>query len=69
MKRARRNQGLAWGGLIALAILHLDFWRPQRLELYFGWLPEEIVYRLAWILCAWLYLLWFCSAVWSGDVE
>lgn len=55
-----RDRWIAWGGLCALLVLHLDFWRPQRVVLYLGWIPEEIVYRLAWVLLAWVYLLFLC---------
>jgi hypothetical protein len=36
-------------------------------RLWFGWLPEEALYRLAWMLLAWLYLLWFCTQVWREE--
>lgn len=47
--------------MLTLVALHLDFWRVQRVELYFGWLPEELAWRLAWTLLAWVFLLWFCA--------
>lgn len=50
-----------------LVLLHLDFWRPQRPVIYFGWLPEELAYRLGWMLLAWAYLEWFVRKVWSGE--
>jgi hypothetical protein len=51
---------VAWVVGLALVALHLDFWREQRVELYFGWCPEELLYRLAWMLAAWALLLWLC---------
>jgi hypothetical protein len=60
---------IAWAlGLLLLA-LHLDFWRPQRAELWFGWVPEELLWRLVWMLLAFLYLAWFCSRVWTSAEE
>jgi hypothetical protein len=56
----------ALGGALLLA-LHLDFWRPQHSVLHFGWLPEELGYRIAWMLLAWLYLLHFTAYVWRDD--
>jgi len=55
-----RDRWTAWGGFAGLLLLHLDFWRPQRVVLYLGWIPEEIVYRLGWVGLAWLYLLFLC---------
>ena len=58
---------LAWlGGAILLA-LHLDFWRERGTELYLGWLPEELAWRVAWMLLAMCYLVWFCKSVWAED--
>lgn len=48
-------------------MLHLDWWRPQRETLWFGWLPEELLYRLLWMLCAWGYLLFLCSRLWRVE--
>jgi hypothetical protein len=60
----------AWAGLALLIVTHLDFWRPQRPELYFGWMPEDLVYRLLWMLAAWVYLLFFTRKVWGqGTLE
>ena len=61
----RMHRWIAWIGFVILIVLHLDFWRPQRMVLYFGWLPEEIAYRLLWIALAFLYLVYFCTFVWQ----
>ncbi len=58
---------IAWTGAGLLLILHLDFWRPQRVVLYGGWLPEELLYRLVWMLLAWLYLMYFCARIWRSN--
>lgn len=58
---------LAWGGALLLLVLHLDFWREDRARIFFGWLPEELAYRLAWMLLGWIYLLWFCARVWREE--
>ncbi len=58
---------IAWISLIVLIALHLDFWRPQRAVLYFGWLPEDVAYRLGWMFLAWLFLLFFTRYVWKEE--
>ena len=57
----------AWVAGITLVVLHLDFWREQRVVLYFDWLPEELLYRIVWLLAAWAYLAWFCASVWRDE--
>jgi hypothetical protein len=53
--------------VVVLLVLHVDFWRPQRPLLYFGWLPEELAYRLLWMVAAAAYLFFFTARVWRGD--
>ena len=57
---------LAWSTGAALVALHLAPWRPPA-ELWFDWLPAELVWRLGWTLLAWLWLLWFCGRVWRAE--
>ena len=57
---------VGWAGLMILLALHLDFWRPPRTALYFGWLPAELAYRLLWMLLATVYLHYFCRRVWRS---
>ncbi len=64
---ARALRRTAWLGALVLLFLHLDFWRVQRPKLWFGWMPEELLYRLLWMLLAWLYLLFFCARIWRDD--
>lgn len=58
---------IAWIGFLLLIVTHLDFWRPQRAELYFGWMPEDLVYRLLWMAGAWAYLIFFTRKVWTEE--
>ncbi len=37
----RATHAVTWAAAAPL-LLHLDFWRPQRAELYLGWMPEGI---------------------------
>ena len=67
MSPRRRDALLAWAGGLLLLVLHNDAWRTQRVRLYLGWLPEELLWRLGWMALAWLYLLWFCARVWRAD--
>ena len=63
------DRALAWVFGLALLALHLDFWRPQRPELWFGWIPEELMWRLAWMGAAFVYLLYFTRCVWREGRE
>jgi hypothetical protein len=58
---------LAWIGAALLLALHLDFWRERSTDLLFDWLPTELAYRIGWMLLAFGYLSWFCSAIWQED--
>lgn len=60
---------LAWLGFLALLVLHLDFWREQRPELWAGWIPEDLLYRLVWMAAATVYLWWFTAKVWEGSED
>ncbi len=58
-------------GILAtvLIVFHLDFWRGPRTEIYLGFIPEELAYRLVWIVFAWLFLLFFTHKVWRDEHE
>lgn len=43
---------LAWGTVIALALLHHDFWYWDDRSLLFGWLPVGLGYHLLLTLAA-----------------
>lgn len=61
------TRAVAWAGLGALLALHLDLWRPRLGERVIGGLPEELVWRLAWMALAWAYLLWFLRHAWREE--
>ena len=63
----RRHRVAAWAGFLVLLALHLDFWRPQRAVLHFGWVPEELLWRLGWMALAWVYLIYISTFLWKGD--
>ena len=65
----KRAQVIAWIAGLALLALHLDFWRAPSNALYFGWLPEELGYRILWMGLAWIYLLCFCGWVWDAELD
>lgn len=60
-------RAVAWGGFALLLFLHHDFWRPQRAVLHFGWLPEELAWRLGFVVLCVAYLVFFCRFVWRED--
>jgi len=57
----------AWAGFLLLVVLHVDWWRPQRVEPWFGWMPEELAWRLGWMALATAYLFFFCTWVWRDE--
>jgi hypothetical protein len=61
------HRWIGWGGFALLLVLHLDFWRPQRVEIWFGWVPEELLYRLVWMGLAWIYLVYVCAVHWRDE--
>lgn len=61
------RKALAWILGLLLLGLHFDFWRARDVSIWFGWLPGELLYRLAWMLLVWLYLLFFCSWIWRDQ--
>jgi hypothetical protein len=63
----RAHRILLWAGFCVLLLLHLDFWRPQRVVLHFGWVPEELLYRVSWMVLAWIYLLYVCARHWREE--
>lgn len=65
----RGHRWVAGAGLVVLVALHLDFWRPQRLVLYGGWLPEELAWRLAWMGLTCAYMVYFCTCVWRDEPD
>jgi hypothetical protein len=65
--RRRAAQHLSVLCLIGLLVTHVDPWRPQRAEVWFGWLPEELLWRLLWMLAAWAFVAWFTRAVWARE--
>lgn len=65
----RTTTWIAICGFVVLIVLHLDFWRPQRDTLLFGWLPEELAYRLAYCVLAWFYILFVCARVWREEPD
>jgi len=58
----------AFGAVLLLA-LHLAPWRDPTESVRFGWVPDELLYRLVWMFAAWLYLLFFCRFVWRDRGE
>ena len=65
----RTSRVLAWVFGAALVALHLDFWRESEPRLIAGLLPEELAWRLAWMVGAFVYLLWLTTALWRPAAE
>ena len=58
---------VAWGGALLLLALHLHFWVDAGPLLLMGWLPVDLAYRIAWLMLAWVYMIFFCKMVWRED--
>ncbi|ANM29781.1 hypothetical protein ABI59_09615 [Acidobacteria bacterium Mor1] len=61
---------MAWIAGLAFVVLiffHMDFWRTQRTDLWFGWLPHEMGYRIVWMGFAWIYLMVLCRMFWNEE--
>ena len=54
-------------GLVALGVLHVDAWRSPGARVFLGWVPEELLYRLVWVLLAWGYLLLLFARFWTDE--
>ncbi len=66
MTSVRTKRWIAWLGAGLLIGLHHDFFRPQEARLVLGWVPEDLAYRLVWMLLAAAYLFWFTAHVWKA---
>ena len=64
-----KDRVIAWAGGLALLLLHFDFWRPQRAVLWFGAVPEELGWRIGWMILAAIYLAWFCGRFFETEPE
>jgi hypothetical protein len=62
----RTKRWIAWLGAGLLLGLHHDFFRPQEARLVLGWMPEDLAYRLVWMVLATIYLFWFTRAIWEA---
>ena len=60
---------VGWAGALVLLALHFDVWRGPRPGIWFGWLPEELAYRLLWMLGATAYLWMFTAWIWTDNEE
>lgn len=52
-------------GFVVLLVLHFDAWRTPSAAPWWGWLPDELGWRLLWMLGALGYLWWFTSRFWK----
>jgi hypothetical protein len=59
--RRRLESGLRWCALALLLFLHHDSWRERTDALRFGFLPDELVWRLCWIVAAVAWLFWLTT--------
>ena len=65
--RTRQHLVLASASAAILLVAHLDFWRPQRALLLLGWIPEELAWRLGWMLLAGIWIHYACATIWRAE--
>lgn len=66
----RSHITLSVAAFVVLFVLHHDGWRDDSdSALLFGWLPQELAYRLAWMGGAFLFLVHLTSCVWKEGRE
>ncbi|MCA9658399.1 MAG: hypothetical protein KC486_08645 [Myxococcales bacterium] len=54
--------------IAALLVLHLDVWNAGRGgALVLGVLPYDLAYHLAWMLAAWLVVVYMTIKVWPDE--
>lgn len=53
--------------LLLLTLLHLDFWREQRVAFVLGWIPIELAWRIGFVLAAWVFVMFVCARVWREE--
>ena len=59
----------AWGVVLALAILHHDFWLWDDRRLVFGWLPVGLGYHVLLSLAAGAAWALVCRCAWPERLE
>ena len=59
----------AWGAVIALALLHHDFWYWDDRRLVFGWLPIGLAYHASFSLAAGAVWALVCRSAWPERIE
>ncbi|MHC4948555.1 MAG: hypothetical protein ACYTG1_09865 [Planctomycetota bacterium] len=58
---------IAWIAGLVLVALHLDYYRAGDGPLRWGWVPDELAWRVGSIGLAWAYILFVCRYVWRED--
>lgn len=66
---SRAERIFAATSAVVLFVLHLDFWREPAPTLLLGFVPEELAYRLAWMVLAALWVAWFCGRFFGREPE
>ena len=60
----RLDRLVAVAGFLILLALHCDFWREPSAGAWLGVLPDELAWRMTWMLLAWGYLVFVAHRVW-----
>jgi hypothetical protein len=64
----RAHRRLSALAIVALFVLHLDFWNADRSEPFLlGWIPFDLAYHLAWMAAATAVLWYLTARVWQDS--
>ena len=56
--------GLFWAVVVALLIAHMFSVEQGERALVLGWIPVDMAYRVAWMICAAGVVAWMTTRLW-----
>lgn len=69
VSKASRNKKIAWSLVIALAVLHYDFWFWADTSLVFGFLPIGLFYQVLISVAAGIVWWLMVQLAWPSHIE
>ncbi len=69
VSKASRNKKIAWGLVIALAVLHYDFWFWADTSLVFGFMPIGLFYQVLTSVAAGIVWWLMVKLAWPSHIE
>lgn len=65
MTPEKRRLALLGAAMVALLVLHNDWWNRSHGGAVLGWIPFDLAYHLAWVGLAAIVLSWILKATWG----